>query len=439
MESPAQRIETAAIPGTLVVYQAGETFSGTRQLPYVHQELAWSVWNFYCKQLYNFVEKERNRLKEERDAERTRYMQNMQLEMEREKERSRLRIEEAKERLKLGPLTTQSDPCSGSGISNSATVHAPNKLAQSYHEYVEKLRPKIQSRRRVFEAFYLMHKRCKEPECVEPPKAGQAGSTWEADSRFIPEPNVLAVESAFVAKVANESWRHGDEELCRQGSNGTEKPSAGDSPQPPCMFVSMAADTEVRSTTRSAGENPCNYIGSEPCAEVHCGLDSTIVDSSFRCERRSPEESICIVQEPVKLSSSEDSIDSRRNNPDCVHSVSIQTNQSSYAQDLMEADAPKKCARKCAKRKRRRKVQKAAKAVRKLKQMRGPKRDTTQRKILLRVVTFARRARPHAPNHPKGRGVRQAIVPAARRSRPPPLHSCVRGAECTGKERIMPR
>ncbi|KAH8042490.1 hypothetical protein HPB51_023538 [Rhipicephalus microplus] len=242
------------------------------------------AFGFVGKQLHNFVEKERNRLKEERNAERTWYMQTMQLEMEREKERSRLRIEEAKERLKLEPLTTQSDPCSGSGISNSATVHAPNRLAQSYHEYVEKLRLKIQSRRREFEAFDVMHKRCKEPECVEPLKAGQAGSTWEVDSRFIPEPNVLAVESPFVAKVANESWRNGDEELCRQGSNGIEKPSAGYSPQPPCMFVSMAADTEVRSPTRSAGESPCKYSGSEPCAEVRCRLDSTIVHSSFRLE-----------------------------------------------------------------------------------------------------------------------------------------------------------
>ncbi|KAH8037578.1 hypothetical protein HPB51_014893 [Rhipicephalus microplus] len=242
------------------------------------------AFGFVGKELYNFVEKERNRLKEGRDAERSRYRQHLEFLMEQERENSRLRIQKEKERLRL--CATQADPCSGSEISNSATVHAPNKLAQSCHEYVEKLRLKIQSRRREFEAFDVMHKRCKEPECVEPAKAGQAGSTWEADSRFIPEPNVLAVDSAFVAQVANESWRHGDEELCRQGSNGTEKPSAGDSPQPPCMFVSMAADTEVRSTTRSGGENPCNYIGSKPCAEVHCGLDGANVDSSFRVEQR---------------------------------------------------------------------------------------------------------------------------------------------------------
>ncbi|KAH8039232.1 hypothetical protein HPB51_005478 [Rhipicephalus microplus] len=191
------------------------------------------AFGFVGKELYNFVEKERNRLKEERDAERIRYRQHLEFLMEQERENSRLRIQKEKER--LGLCATQSGLSLAARTPNSATVHAPNKLAQSYHEYVEKLRLKIQSRRREFEAFDVMHKRCKEPECVEPAKAGQAGSTWEADSRFIPEPKTLAAESPVVATKATEGLSDGDEALCLESLVNAEMPSVMDLAQPPCI------------------------------------------------------------------------------------------------------------------------------------------------------------------------------------------------------------
>ncbi|KAH8025958.1 hypothetical protein HPB51_014291 [Rhipicephalus microplus] len=389
------------------------------------------AFGFVGKELYNFVEKERNRLKEERDAERIRYRQHLEWSMEQERENSRLRIQKEKER--LGLCATQADPCSGSEISNSATVHAPNKLAQSYHEYVEKLRLKIQSRRREFEAFDLMHERCKEPECVEPAKAGQAGSTWEADSRFIPEPKMLAAESPVVATKATEGLSDGDEALCLESLVNAEMPSVMDLAQPPCLCVAIAAKCEVRSTSGPVGEDPCTESGAQSGADAHCELGNVGASSSSRCERRSPEEDACIAQPSVKLPASQ-GVHKLTENPDCIGIIAEETSERSSALQMLQADFSKVSTGQCAKRKRRRTNRRKTKAAKQPGKSRIAKRQSTQGKLRLRFVAFTSRVGPYASNRPTDRGARQAFVRGARKSRPPSLHCSARSAVCMANQ-----
>ncbi|KAH7986597.1 hypothetical protein HPB51_026642 [Rhipicephalus microplus] len=394
------------------------------------------AFGFVGRELYNFVEKERNRIKEERDAERTMYMQDMQLEMEREKERSRLRIEEAKERLKLGPLTTQPDPCSGSEISNSATVHAPNKLAQSYHEYVEKLRLKIQSRRREFEAFDARQKRGKEPVGARALRAGQGNSTVGENIGFTSEPKKLAAESPVVATKATEGHSDGDEALCLESLANTEMPSVMDLAQPSCLCVAIAAKCEVRSTSGPVGEDPCTESGAQSGADAHCELGNVGASSSSRCERCSPEEDACIAQPSVKLPASQ-GVRKLEKDPGCIDSTAAdETDERSSALQMMQADFSKVITGQRVKRKRRRTSRRKTKAAKQPGKSRIAKRQSTQRKHRCRFVAFASREGLYASNRPTDRGVRQAFVRGARKSRPPSLHCPARSAGCMAKQRL---
>ncbi|KAH8008770.1 hypothetical protein HPB51_004160 [Rhipicephalus microplus] len=377
------------------------------------------AFGFVGKELYNFVEKERNRLKEERDAERIRYRQHLEYSMEQERENSRLRIQREKER--LGLCATQSGPSLAARMSNSATVHAPNKLAQSYHEYVEKLRLKIQSRRREFEAFDVMHKNCKEPVGAKPLRAGQKLCTVEADIRFASGPTELAAESPVVATKATEGRSDGDEALCLESLVDTEMPSVIDLAQPPCMGVAMAANCDVRSTSGPVGEDPCTESGAQSNADAHCELGNVGASSSSRCERRSPEEDACIAQPSVKLPASQ-GVHKLTENPDCIGIIAEKTSETSSALQMLQVDFSKVSTGQRAKRKRRCTNRRKTKAAKQPGKSRIAKRQSTQRKRRLRFVAFASRGGPYASNRPTDRGVRQAFVRGARKSRPPSLH-----------------
>ncbi|KAH8020114.1 hypothetical protein HPB51_024796 [Rhipicephalus microplus] len=221
---------------------------------------------FVGKDLYNFVEKERNRLKEERDAERIRYRQHLEFLIEQERENSRLRIQREKER--LGLCATQSGPSLAAGTPSSVTYRGLNK--QSYQDHVHLLRQKIESGRRMFETWDARHKKGKEPVGAKPLRAGQNSSTDEANIGFTSESKELAAESPIVATKATEGRSDGDEALCLESLVNTEMPSVIDLAQPPCMCVAMAANCDVRSTSGPAGEDPCTDSGTESCADAHC-------------------------------------------------------------------------------------------------------------------------------------------------------------------------
>ncbi|KAH8009370.1 hypothetical protein HPB51_015693 [Rhipicephalus microplus] len=394
------------------------------------------AFGFVGKELYNFVEKERNRLKEERDAERIRYRQHLELSMEQERENSRLRIQREKER--LGLCATQSGPSLAAGTPSSVTYRGLNK--QSYQDHVQLLRQKIESERRMFETWDARHKRSKEPVGAKPPRAGQKFCTVQADIRFASEPKKLAAESPVVATKATEGHSDGDEALCLESLVNTEMSSVMDLAQPPCFCVAIAANCEVRSTSGPVGEVPCTESGAQSGANAHCELGNVGASSSSRCERRSPEEDACIAQPSVKLPASQ-GVHKLTENPDCIGIIAEDTSETSSALRMLQADFSKVSTEQRAKGKIRRKSKnkREAKGVNPSMKSRIAKRQSTQRKLRLRFVAFASRGGSHAPYRLKGMGVRQAIVPGAPRSRPPPLYSCVRGAECMGKERNMPR
>ncbi|KAH8019823.1 hypothetical protein HPB51_022557 [Rhipicephalus microplus] len=254
-------------------------------------------FGFEGRELYDFVERERTKRKEERDAERAYFRQLAEFEMEQEREKSRLRIQKEKER--LGLCATESGLSLAARTSSSVTDRVPIK--QSYQDHVQLLRQKIESRRRMLETWDARHERGKETVGAKPLRAGQKFCTVEADIRFASEPTELAAESPVVATRATEGCSDGDEALCLESLVITEMPSVMDLAQPPCMCVAMAANCDFRSTSGPAGEDPCTDSGTESCADAHCELGNVGASSSPGCERRSPEEDACIVQPSVKF------------------------------------------------------------------------------------------------------------------------------------------
>ncbi|KAH8035150.1 hypothetical protein HPB51_004391 [Rhipicephalus microplus] len=391
-------------------------------------------FGFEGRELYDFVERERTKRKEERDAERAYFRQLAEFEMEQEREKSLLRIQKEKER--LGLCATESGLSLAARTPSSVTDRVPNK--QSYQDHVQLLRQKIESRRRMLETWDARHERGKETVGARPLRARQKFCTVEANIRFASESTELAAESPVVATKATGGRSDGDEALCLESLVDTEMPSVIDLAQPPCMGVAMAANCYVHSTTGPADEDPCTDSGTEACAYAHCQLGNVGASSSSRCERCNPEEDACIAQHSSKFPVSQ-GVRKLEKDPGCIDSTADETDETSSVLQMMQADFSKVITGQWVKRKRRRESKRKTKGAKPPKKSRIAEVQTKQRKIRLRVVTFARRARPHAPNHPKGRGVRQAIVAAAPKSQLPPLHSCVRGAECTGKERIMAR
>ncbi|KAH8031465.1 hypothetical protein HPB51_017237 [Rhipicephalus microplus] len=391
------------------------------------------AFGFLGKELYNFVEKERNRLKEERDAERIRYRQHLEFLMEQERENSRLRIQREKER--LGLCATQPGPSLAAGTPSSVTYRGLNK--QSYQDHVQLLRQKIENERRMFETWDARHKRGKEPVGVKPPRAGQKFCTVEADIRFASEPKKLAAKSPVVATKATEGRSDGDEALCLESLVDTEMPSVMDLAQPPCLCVAIAAKCEVRSTSGPVGEDPCTESGAQSGADAHCELGNIGASSSSRCERRSPEEDACIAQPSVKLPASQ-GVHKLTENPDCIGIIAEETSETSSALQMLQADLSKVSTEQREKGKRRRKSKnkREAKGVNPPMKSRIAKRQSTQRKLRLRFVAFTSRGGSHAPNRPTGRGGRQAFVRGARKSRPPSLHCPARSAGCMPKQRL---
>ncbi|KAH8036286.1 hypothetical protein HPB51_023187 [Rhipicephalus microplus] len=239
-------------------------------------------------------------------------------------------------------------------------------------------------------------------------------------------------------RQATEGHSDGDEVLCLESLVNTEMPSVMDLAQPPCLCVAIAAKCEVRSTSGPVGEDPCTESGAQSGADAHCELGNVGASSSPRCERRSPEEDACIVQPSVKFPASQ-GVNKLTENPDCIDVTADETGETSSALQMLQADFSKVSTGQRPKRKRRRTSKRKTKGAKQPGKSLIAKRQSTQPKLRLRFVALASRGGSHAPNRLKGRGVRQAIVPGARRNQPPPLHSCVRRAECMGKERIMPR
>ncbi|KAH8028559.1 hypothetical protein HPB51_017685 [Rhipicephalus microplus] len=384
---------------------------------------------FVGKELYNFVEKERNRLKEERDAERIRYRQHLEFLMEQERENSRLRIQKEKER--LGLCATQSGPSLAAGTPSSVTYRGLNK--QSYQDHVQLLRQKIESERRMFETWDARQKRGKEPVNAKPLRAGQNSSTDEANIGFTSESKELAAESPIVATKATEGHSDGDEALCLESLVHTEMPAVMNLAQPPCLCVAIAAKCEVRSTSGPVGEDPCTESGAQSGADAHCELGNVGASSSSRCERRSPEEDACIAQPSVKLPASQ-GVHKLTENPDCIGIIAEETSERSSALQMLQADFSKVSTGQRAKRKRRRTNRRKTKAAKQPGKSRIAKRQSTQRKLRLRVVAFASRVGPYASNRPTDRGARQAFVRGARKSRPPSLHCPARSAGCMANQ-----
>ncbi|KAH8033711.1 hypothetical protein HPB51_015547 [Rhipicephalus microplus] len=294
------------------------------------------AFGFVGKELYNFVEKERNRLKEERDAERIRYKQHLEFLMEQERENSRLRIQKEKER--LGLCAMESGLSLATGTPSSVADRVPNK--QAYQDHVQLLRQKMESRRRMFETWDARHEKGKEPVGAKPLRAGQNSSTDEANIGFTSESKMLAAESPIVATKATEGHSDGDEALCLESLVNTEMPSVMDLAQPPCLCVAIAAKCEVRSTSGPAGKDPCTESGAQSCAHAHCELSNVGASSSPRCERRSPEEDACIAQPSVKFPASQ-GVHKLTENPDCIDLTADETGETSSALQMMQADFSK--------------------------------------------------------------------------------------------------
>ncbi|KAH8031596.1 hypothetical protein HPB51_019316 [Rhipicephalus microplus] len=346
------------------------------------------AFGFVGKELYNFVEKERNRLKEERDAERIRYRQHLEFLMEQERENSRLRIQKEKER--LGLCAAQSGLSLAARTPSSVTDHVPNK--QSYQDHVQLLRQKMEGRRRMFETWDARHKRGKEPVGARPLRAGQNKSTDESSIGFTSESKELAAESPVAATKATEGLSDGDEVLCLESLVNTEMPSVMDLAQPPCLCVAIAAKCEVRSTSRPVDEDPCTESGAQSGADAHCELGNVGASSSSRCKRRSPEEDASIAQPSVKLPASQ-GVHKLTENPDCIGIIAEETSEISSALQMLQANFSKVSTEQRAKGKRRRKSKKKreAKGVNPPMKSRIAKRQSTQRKLRLRFVAFASR------------------------------------------------
>ncbi|KAH8027302.1 hypothetical protein HPB51_004214 [Rhipicephalus microplus] len=389
------------------------------------------AFGFVGKELYNFVEKERNRLKEERDAERIRYRQHLELLMEQERENSRHRILKEKER--LGLCVAQSGLSLDTRTPSSVTDRVTNR--QSYQDHVQLLRQKMEGRRRMFEAWDARHKGGKETVGAKPLRAGQKLCTVEADTRFASEPTELAAESPVVAAKATEGRSDGDEALCLESLVDTEMPSVIDLAQPPCMGVAMAANCDVHSTTGPADEDPCTDSGTEACADAHCELGNVGASSSPRCERRSPEEDACIVQPSVKFPASQ-GVHKLTENPDCIDVTADETGETSSALQMLQADFSKVSTGQRPKRKRRRTSKRKTKGAKQPGKSLIAKQQSRQRKLRLRFVAFASRVGPYASNRPTDRGVRQAFVRGARKSRPPSLHCPARSAGRLARQRL---
>ncbi|KAH8019358.1 hypothetical protein HPB51_019225 [Rhipicephalus microplus] len=293
----------------------------------------------------------------------------------------------------------------------------------------------MEDRRRMFETWDARHEKGKEPVGARPLKAGQKFCTVEADIRFASEPTELAAESPVVATKATEGPSDGDEALCLESLGITEMPSVMDLAQPPCMCVAIAANCDVRSTSGPTGEDPCTDSGTESCADAHCELGNVGASSSPRCERRSPEEGACIVQPSVKFPASQ-GVHKLTENPDCIDFTADETGETSSALQMLQADFSKVSTGQRAKRKRRRTSRRKTKAAKQPGKSRIAKRQSTQRKHRLRFVAFTSRVGHYASNRPTDRGVRQAFVRGARRSRPPSLHCPARGAGCMAKQRL---
>ncbi|KAH7932219.1 hypothetical protein HPB51_029452 [Rhipicephalus microplus] len=359
------------------------------------------AFGFVGKELYNFVEKERNRLKEERDAERIRYRQHLEFLMEQERENSRLRIQ--KERERLGLCVAQSSLSLAARTPSSVTDRVPN--SQSYQDHVQLLRQKMEGRRRMFETWDARYKRGKEPVGARPLRAGQGNSTVGENIGFTSEPKMLAAESPVVATKATEGRSDGDEALCLESLVDTEMPSVMDLAQPPCLCVAIAAKCEVRSTSGPVGEDPCTESGAQSGADAHCELGNVGASSSSRCEQRSPEEDACIAQPSVKLPASQ-GVHKLTENPDCIGIIAEETSERSSALQMLQANFSKGSTEQRAKRKRRRKSKnkREVKGVNPPMKSRIAKRQSTQQKLRLRFVAFASRVGPYASNHPTDRG-----------------------------------
>ncbi|KAH8039520.1 hypothetical protein HPB51_007422 [Rhipicephalus microplus] len=389
------------------------------------------AFGFGGKELYNFVEKERNRLKEQRDAERIRYRQHLEFLMEQERENSRLRIQKEKER--LGLCVAQSGLSLDTRTPSSVTDCVTNK--QSYQDHVQLLHQKMESRRRMFETWDARHEKGKEPVGAKPLRAGQNSSTDEANIGFTSESKELAAESPIVATKATEGHSDGDEALCLESLVNTEMPSVLDLAQPPCLCVAIAAKCEVRSTSGPVGEDPCTESGAQLGADAHCELGNVGASSSSRCERRSPEEDACIAQPSVKLPASQ-GVHKLTKNPDCRGIIAEETSETSSALLMLQADFSKVSTGQRAKRKRRRTSRRKTKAAKQPGKSRIAKRQSTQRKHRLRFVAFASRVGSYASNRPIDRGVRQAFVRGARKSQPPSLHCPARSAGRLARQRL---
>ncbi|XP_037521061.1 uncharacterized protein LOC119397715 [Rhipicephalus sanguineus] len=90
---------------------------------------------FEGKELYDFVDRERNRRREERDAERAYFRQQAEFEMEQERERSRLRIQEERELLTVRQQPTpQSGQTTASETAGRMQHLSPHKLMPRFNE-----------------------------------------------------------------------------------------------------------------------------------------------------------------------------------------------------------------------------------------------------------------------------------------------------------------
>ncbi|KAH8034131.1 hypothetical protein HPB51_020480 [Rhipicephalus microplus] len=389
------------------------------------------AFGFEGRELYDFVERERTKRKEERDAERAYFRQLAEFEMEQEREKSRLRIQKEKER--LGLCATQSGLSLAARTPSSVTDRVPNK--QSYQDHVQLLRQKMESRRHMFETWDARHKRGKEPVGARPLRAGQSNSTVGENIRFTSEPKTLAAESPVVATKATEGHSNGDEALCLESLVNTEMPSVMDLAQPACLCVAIAANCDVRSTSGPAGEDPCTDSGTESCADAHCELGNVGASSSPRCERRSPEEDACIVQPSVKFPASQD-VHKLTGNPDCIDVTADETGETSSALQMLQADFSKVSTGQRPKRKRRRTSTRKTKGAKQPGKSLIAKQQSRQRKLRLHFVAFASRVGSYASNSPTDRGVRQAFVRGARKSRPPSLHCPARSAGRLARQRL---
>ncbi|KAH8038978.1 hypothetical protein HPB51_004133 [Rhipicephalus microplus] len=184
-------------------------------------------------------------------------------------------------------------------MTSNVTNRGPNE--QSYQDHVQLLRRKIESKRRVLEAWDARHERGEKTEGAKPLRAGQNHSTDKGNIRFTREPNELAAESTVVPTEATEGYSDGDEALGLESLVETEMPSVINLAQPPCKCVAMAANCDVRSTTGPTGEDPCTKSGTKPCVGAGCGLGNVVAGTSYRREQCSPTEDTCIVQLSVKL------------------------------------------------------------------------------------------------------------------------------------------